>query len=181
MAAIQFGHLLAFDEDGQHGSGPIGKGREHLPPGRLPGALAQSSGGAARLPPMHTGGGALRIPGQNLLLRNIQRPAGRSPSCKRNREGGTCRATGQASVVAGRELGFSGRDTGSKIDGRRLRSRGANTQLNLKVTAAEKEAIPRDASQLIQDPASSINNIGEFVVLAVEFFRTRRAQKSCAT
>lgn len=51
-------------------------------------ALAQSSGGAARLPPMHTGGGALRIPGQNQLLRDIQRPAGRSPSCKRNREGG---------------------------------------------------------------------------------------------
>ena len=93
----------------------------------------------------------------------------------------TCRATGQASLVAGRELGFSGRDTGSKIDGRRLRSRGNNTPLNLKVTAAKKEAIPRDASQLIQDPASSINNIGEFVVLAVEFFRARRAQKSCAT
>ena len=84
-------------------------------------------------------------------------------------------------MVAGRELGFSGRDTGSKIDGRRLQSCGANTQLNLKVTAAEKEAIHRDASQLIQDPASSINNIGEFVVLAVEFFRTRRAQKPCAT
>lgn len=32
-------------------------------------------------------------------------------------EGGTCRATSQASMVAGRELGFSGRDTGSKIDG----------------------------------------------------------------
>ena len=44
-----------------------------------------------------------------------------------------------------------------------------------------EEAVPRDASRLIQDPARPINNIGEFVVLAVEFFRTRRAQKSCAT
>lgn len=86
-------------------------------------------------------------------------------------------ATTQASVVAGRELGFSGRGEGSKIDGRRLRSRGANTQLNLKVTAQEKEAILRDASQLIQDPSSPINNIGEFVVLAVEFYRSKRTQR----
>lgn len=77
-----------------------------------------------------------------------------------------------ASVSAGRELGFSGRAVEApKIDGRRLRSRGANTQLNLKVTAAEKEAILRDASVHIQDPGSPISNIGEFVVQAVEFFR----------
>jgi hypothetical protein len=82
--------------------------------------------------------------------------------------------TTEASVVAGREFGFSGRGESSKIDGRRLRSRGANTQLNLKVTAEEKEAILRDASQLIQDPTSSINNIGEFVVLAVAFYRSHK-------
>ena len=90
-------------------------------------------------------------------------------------------STTHASVKAGRELGFSGRAESSrdekaalqdnKLDGRRLRSRGANTQLNLKVTAQEKEMILRDASKLIQDPASSVSNIGEFVVQAVEFYR----------
>jgi len=78
-----------------------------------------------------------------------------------------------ASVNAGRELGFTGRrsETVAKTDGRRLRSRGANTQLNLKVTAQEKEDILNDASKLIQDPRSPVSNIGEFVVHAVEFFR----------
>ncbi len=85
--------------------------------------------------------------------------------------------TTQASVVAGRELGFSGRAAGMKLDGRRLRSRGANTQLNLKVTANEKDAILNDAALLIQDPASHISNIGEFVVHAVEFLRAHRAAK----
>jgi hypothetical protein len=86
-------------------------------------------------------------------------------------------STTQASVVAGRELGFSGRGEGSRIDGRRLRSRGANTQLNIKVTADEKEAILRDASQFIQDPSSPISNIGEFVVNAVEFYRAHNTPK----
>ena len=90
-------------------------------------------------------------------------------------------STTYASVKAGRELGFSGRAEASRIantapqesrlDGRRLRSRGANTQLNLKVTAEEKEAILRDAAKLIQNPMSPVSNIGEFVVLAVEFYR----------
>lgn len=82
-------------------------------------------------------------------------------------------ATTQASVVAGRELGFSSRaEPTIKMDGRRLRSRGANTQLNLKVTAAEKDAILKEASRLIQDPSSPVSNIGEFVVLAVDFYTT---------
>jgi hypothetical protein len=87
-------------------------------------------------------------------------------------------ATTLTSVTAGRELGFSGRaepapltPSAPFLDGRRLRSRGANTQLNLKVTAQEKEAILRDAARFIQDPTSPISNIGEFVVHAVDFFR----------
>jgi hypothetical protein len=87
-------------------------------------------------------------------------------------------STTLASVTAGRELGFSGRaepepspTPAPLLDGRRLRSRGANTQLNLKVTAQEKDAILRDAARYIQDPASPIGNIGEFVVHAVDFFR----------
>ena len=81
-------------------------------------------------------------------------------------------STTQASVIAGRELGFSGRETATKIDGRRLRSRGANTQLNLKVTAEEKERILRAAIELIQDAKSPVSNIGEFVVLAVDYYRS---------
>ncbi len=84
-------------------------------------------------------------------------------------------ATTQASVVAGREFGFEGRNQ-EKIDGRRLRSRGANTQLNLKVTEEEKSQILRDASRLIQDPNSPIKNIGEFVVLAVAYFRSHHPE-----
>ena len=98
-------------------------------------------------------------------------------------------STTQASVIAGRELGFSGRVDPVRLmkespvpatpverpvlafDGRRLRSRGANVQLNLKVTADEKEAILRDAARLIQDPASPVGNIGEFVVFAINFYR----------
>ena len=83
-----------------------------------------------------------------------------------------------ASVTAGRELGFSGRTEApadpapvAVLDGRRLRSRGANTQLNLKITSAEKEAILRDAARFIQDPSNRINNIGEFVVHAVSYLR----------
>ena len=82
--------------------------------------------------------------------------------------------TTHASVVAGREFGFANRGNGTKIDGRKLRSRGARVQLNLKVTEEEKDAILRAATQLIQDPESRVSNIGEFVVLAVEFFRTHR-------
>ncbi|RXH54180.1 hypothetical protein [Granulicella sibirica] len=94
-------------------------------------------------------------------------------------------STTLASVTAGRELGFSGRAEPAPspapspfLDGRRLRSRGANTQLNLKVTAEEKDAILRDAARFIHDPGSPINNIGEFVVYAVDFLRShgRRAE-----
>lgn len=85
-------------------------------------------------------------------------------------------ATTQASVVAGREFGFESRHQ-EKIDGRRLRSRGANTQLNLKVTEEEKSQILRDASRLIQDPNSPIKNIGEFVVLAVAYFRSHHPEE----
>jgi len=84
--------------------------------------------------------------------------------------------TTQASVVAGREMGFSGREQGSKLDGRRLRSRGANTQLNIKITEQEKTEILHDASALIKDPHSPVTNIGEFVVLAVSFYRNHRAR-----
>ena len=82
-------------------------------------------------------------------------------------------STTLASLEAGRELGFSARQPTQILpptDGRRLRSRGANTQLNLKVTAAEKELILGEASRHIQDPTSPVSNIGEFVVLAVRHF-----------
>ncbi|MBB5061455.1 hypothetical protein HDF16_006191 [Granulicella aggregans] len=83
--------------------------------------------------------------------------------------------TTQASVQAGREVGFSERGVGSKLDGRKLRSRGANIQLNIKITEQEKAEILHDASELIQDPQSSVTNIGEFVVFAVNFYRLHRA------
>lgn len=79
-------------------------------------------------------------------------------------------ATTQASVAAGRQLGFSGRTQGPILDGRRLRSRGANTQLNLKVTPDEKDLILREAARMISDPTSPVLNIGEFVVLAVRYY-----------
>lgn len=84
--------------------------------------------------------------------------------------------TTQASVIAGRELGFAGRAPGTKIDGRRLRSRGANTQLNLKITEDEKQRIVVDASRLIQDSSSPVSSIGEFVVLAVDYFRLKHSK-----
>ncbi len=84
-------------------------------------------------------------------------------------------ATTLASVVAGREFGFEGRRP-EKIDGRRLKSRGANIQLNLKVTEEEKDRILRDASRLIQDPNSPVKNIGEFVVLAVDYLRSHHPE-----
>ena len=80
-----------------------------------------------------------------------------------------------ASVTAGRELGFSSRQSSGPvptIDGRRLRSRGANTQLNLKVTATEKDLILREAARQISDISSPVNNIGEFVVMAVRFYKS---------
>ena len=86
-------------------------------------------------------------------------------------------ATTLASVLAGRELGFSARTFDAGLDGRRLRSRGANTQLNLKITADEKDLILQDAARFIQDPDSRISNIGEFVVLAVDFFRDHHHEK----
>jgi len=93
------------------------------------------------------------------------------PRPKRNEE------TTQASVSAGRELGFNTRVSSnqkpvSRFDGRRLRSRGANIQMNIKVTAEEKEMILKEASKHIQDPSSGIKNIGEFIVRAVENFRS---------
>ncbi len=91
-------------------------------------------------------------------------------------------ATTLASVAAGRELGFSARQEAPpppppplKLDGRRLRSRGANTQLNLKVTEAEKQAILEEASRHIQDPLSPVSNIGEFVVMAIEHYKRTRS------
>lgn len=84
-------------------------------------------------------------------------------------------ATTQASVNAGREFGFEGRHH-EKIDGRRLKSRGANIQLNLKVTEEEKQRILLDASQFIQDPKSPVRNIGEFIVLAVDYYRAHHTE-----
>lgn len=85
-------------------------------------------------------------------------------------------ATTQASVNAGREFGFEGRHH-EKLDGRRLRSRGANIQLNLKVTEEEKQRILLDASRLIQDPNSPVKNIGEFIVLAVDSYRAHHPER----
>ena len=82
--------------------------------------------------------------------------------------------TTQASVQAGRDVGFSERGIGSKLDGRKLRSRGANIQLNIKITEQEKAEILQDASELIRDPQSPVTNIGEFVVYAVNFYRKHR-------
>ena len=82
-------------------------------------------------------------------------------------------STTLASLAAGRELGFSARQSAepiAKIDGRRLRSRGANTQLNLKVTSSEKDLILGEAARHISDISSPISNIGEFVVMAVKFY-----------
>lgn len=82
-----------------------------------------------------------------------------------------------ASVAAGEELGFSSRQpqpvlsTEPRLDGRRLRSRGANIQLNLKVTAEEKDMILALAGRSIQDAGSPVSSIGEFVVAAVKFYR----------
>lgn len=90
-------------------------------------------------------------------------------------------ATTLASVAAGRELGFSARQEAPpppptmKLDGRRLRSRGANTQLNLKVTEAEKQAILEEATRHIQDPSSPVSNIGEFVVMAIGHYKRTRS------
>lgn len=82
--------------------------------------------------------------------------------------------TTQRSVKAGRELGFANRGEGTKIDGRKLRSRGPTVQLNLKVSPEEKETILRAANELIHDPDSRVTSIAEFVVHAVEVFKTRR-------
>lgn len=80
-------------------------------------------------------------------------------------------ATTMASVTAGRELGFAGRAPSLKIDGRKFRGRGANTQLNVKVTAEEKETILRDAIRHIQDPGTPISTVGEYIVHATELFK----------
>jgi len=85
-------------------------------------------------------------------------------------------ATTEASVIAGRQLGFSGRTSGTIVDGRRLKSRGANTQLNLKVTANDKAMILMEASRLIQDPSSPVGSLGEFVVMAVDFYRSHHSR-----
>ena len=89
-------------------------------------------------------------------------------------------STTRASVQAGKELGFSGRSlperiVSERLDGRSLRSRGANTQLNLKVTAEEKARILKEATRLIRDPDGRINSIGEFVVLAVDLYCKQKA------
>ncbi len=95
-------------------------------------------------------------------------------------------ATTRASVEAGKELGFSGRSLPIKppqenVDGRSLRSRGANTQMNLKVTAEEKARIVQEASRLVQDPDSPISSIGEFVVMAIDFYLVHRAGPARST
>ena len=82
--------------------------------------------------------------------------------------------TTQRSISAGRELGFANRGDGTKIDGRKLRSRGPTVQLNLKISPEEKETILRAANALIQDPDSRVTSIAEFVVHAVEVFRKQR-------
>ena len=90
-------------------------------------------------------------------------------------------AATQAALNAGREMGFSSRVAPPaepepamlipRLDGRRLRSRGANTQMNIKVTPEEKEMILTEAAELIQNPRSEVGSIGEFVVYAVRLYR----------
>ncbi|AXC15998.1 hypothetical protein ACPOL_6788 (plasmid) [Acidisarcina polymorpha] len=84
--------------------------------------------------------------------------------------------TTPALLSAGPELSSNTRVSSNqkltrRIDGRKLRSRGANIQMNIKVTAEEKEMILREASKHIQDLSTGIKNIGEFVVRAVENYR----------
>jgi hypothetical protein len=95
--------------------------------------------------------------------------------------------TTELAVAAGREVGFlENPDTtrsvhtgtvklpsveqARKIDGRTLRSRGADTQLNVKVTAAEKLAIINAANICIQDPYSKIRSVGDFIVRATSHY-----------
>jgi hypothetical protein len=85
-------------------------------------------------------------------------------------------STTLASVVAGRELGFSAREplppaVTERASASPLPLDGANIQFNLKVTQAEKDMILLEASRHIQDPLSAVSNIGEFVVLAVEYYK----------
>jgi hypothetical protein len=106
--------------------------------------------------------------------------------------------TTELAVAAGREVGFLEKpetarqvhsDTGNlpaveqpsvgkKIDGRTLRSRGADTQLNVKVTAAQKLAIMNAANICIQDPYSNIRSIGDFIVRATSHYTAEVLRKS---
>ena len=98
--------------------------------------------------------------------------------------------TTELAVAAGREVGFlenpettrsvhtgtvtlptvEQASSGKKIDGRTLRSRGADTQLNVKVTAAQKFAIINAANVCIQDPYSNIRSVGDFIVRATSHY-----------
>jgi len=98
--------------------------------------------------------------------------------------------TTELAVAAGREVGFlenpettrsvhtgtvtlptvEQASSGKKIDGRTLRSRGADTQLNVKVTAAQKLAIINAANVCIQDPYSNIRSVGDFIVRATSHY-----------
>jgi hypothetical protein len=98
--------------------------------------------------------------------------------------------TTELAVAAGREVGFLEKpettrsvyagivklpaveqaSSGKKIDGRTLRSRGADTQLNVKVTAAQKLAIINAANICIQDPYSNIRSVGDFIVRATSHY-----------
>jgi hypothetical protein len=98
--------------------------------------------------------------------------------------------TTELAVAAGREVGFlenpeatrlvhtgtvklptiDQASPGKKIDGRTLRSRGADTQLNVKVTAAQKSAIINAANICIQDPYSNIRSVGDFIVRATSHY-----------
>ena len=87
-------------------------------------------------------------------------------------------ATTEASLDAGRQLGFSGRTPKNIVDGRSLRSKGAHAQLNLKVTPEDKARIVMEANRLIQDSSYPIGSIGEFVVMAVDFYRANYKRQS---
>jgi hypothetical protein len=89
------------------------------------------------------------------------------------------------SVVAAQEVGFLAESGSkpvnkplSKPDGRKLRRRGNNTQMNIKVSDEDKEVILSEAEGLIKDKSSNIRSIGEFVVYVVDLYRKQKPFRS---
>jgi hypothetical protein len=90
--------------------------------------------------------------------------------------------TTASSLEAAQSVGFLAENgpklvsnTSGKPDGRRFRRRGANVQMNIKVTEKEKDVILQEAEELIMDKTSNIRTIGEFVVHVVDLYRKQKA------